>query len=103
MRYPQGSWQRQDDYKARAEDRAQWPASLTQDTLMWGGSARKLGELNRWKQFLKKIICTDKVGQQVTVDSRVWEEGEKSEQTSPSPAWQWVQGKAIPGDGRHRP
>lgn len=44
---------------------------------MWEGSARKLGELNRWKRFLKKIRCTDKV------DGRVWEEGEKSEQTPP--------------------
>ena len=98
MRYPQGSWQRQDDYKARVVDRAQRPASLIQDTLMWEGSARKLGELNRWKRFLKKIRCTDKV------DGRVWEEGEKSEQTPHRPpAWQRVQGEAIPGDGRHRP
>ena len=98
MRYPQGSWQRQDDYKARVVDRAQRPASLIQDTLMWEGSARKLGELNRWKRFLKKIRCTDKV------DGRVWEEGEKRDQTPHRPpAWQRVQGEAIPGDGRHRP
>ena len=45
---------------------------------------QKLGELNKRKQFLKKIRCTDKVGQDVSWDSRVWGEGEKSEQ-NPQP------------------